>query len=73
MKKLTSLVIGLLGLIVLLCSIISCSCTTDNTRDYTYEAYCDSIWENDPYYYLDCLVETDEYQQYIEQHGHWWE
>lgn len=73
MKKLTSLVIGLLGLIVLLCITISCSCTTDNTRDYVYEAYCDSIWENDPDYYLDCLEETDEYQQYIEQHGYWWE
>lgn len=73
MKKLTSLVIGLLGLIVLLCITISCSCTTDTTRDYVYEAYCDSIWENNPDYYLDCLVETNEYQQYIKQHGYWWE
>lgn len=73
MKKLNSLVIGLLGLIVLLCITISCSYTTDTTRDYVYEAYCDSIWENDPGYYLDCLVESDEYQQYIEQHGYWWE
>ena len=42
-------------------------------RDYVYEAYCDSIWEADPNYYLDVLVESDEYCTYIEEHGQWWE
>lgn len=44
----------------------------NNTRDYDYEHYCDSIYEVNPDYYLDVLVETDEYQDYIEKHGEWW-
>lgn len=49
-----------------------CSCTkTADTRDYDYEQYCDSIWENNPDYYLDVLIESDEYQNYIEQNGEW--
>lgn len=45
----------------------------DDTRDYAYEQYCDSIWSADPDYYLDVLVEGDEYQDYIEAHGQWWD
>lgn len=44
----------------------------DTTRDYAYEAYCDSIYENDTMYYIDVLTETSEYQEYLEQHGVWW-
>lgn len=44
----------------------------DDTRNYAYEAYCDSIYEADPDYYLDVLCETDEYCSYIEEHGEWW-
>lgn len=44
----------------------------NSTRDYNYEHYCDSIYEVNPDYYLDVLVETDEYQDYIEKHGEWW-
>lgn len=44
----------------------------NSTRDYNYEHYCDSIYENNPDYYLDVLVETDEYQDYIDEHGEWW-
>lgn len=44
----------------------------DTTRDYAYEAYCDSIYENDTMYYIDVLVETDEYQDYLKKHGVWW-
>lgn len=44
----------------------------NSTRDYNYEHYCDSIYENNPDYYLDVLVETDEYQDYINEHGEWW-
>lgn len=42
-------------------------------RDYAYEAYCDSIWANDPDYYVDVLEETDEYVVYLEHHKKWWE
>lgn len=44
----------------------------NSTRDYKYEHYCDSIYEVDPDYYLDVLVETDEFQNYIDKHGEWW-
>ena len=44
----------------------------DNNRDLAYEAYCDSIWEANPDYYHDVLVETDEYCNYIDEHGEWW-
>lgn len=44
----------------------------NSTRDYKYEHYCDSIYEVNPDYYLDVLVETDEFQNYIEEHGEWW-
>lgn len=46
---------------------------TNDTRDYAYEAYLDSIWDNDHDYYVDVIEETDEYQEYIEKHGEWWE
>jgi hypothetical protein len=45
---------------------------TDSTRDLAYEQYCDSIWEANPEYYDDVLAETDEYQDYLEEHGKWW-
>lgn len=44
----------------------------NNTRNYVYEHYCDSIYETNPDYYLDVLVETDEFQSYIDKHGEWW-
>lgn len=44
----------------------------NNTRNYNYEHYCDSIYEVNPDYYLDVLVETDEFQSYINEHGEWW-
>lgn len=50
----------------------SCSTKESTTRDYAYEAYCDSIYETDPDYYLDILCETDEYCSYVEEHGEWW-
>ena len=45
----------------------------NSTRDYKFEHYCDSIYEVNPDYYLDVLVETDEFQSYIEKHGQWWD
>lgn len=44
----------------------------NNTRDYDYEHYCDSIYATNPDYYLDILVESDKYQSYIDEHGEWW-
>lgn len=32
-------------------------CTNNNTRDLKYEAYCDSIWNANPDYYLDVITE----------------
>lgn len=46
--------------------------SNDTTRDINYEHYCDSIWITNPDYYLDVLVETDKFQNYIEEHGQWW-
>lgn len=44
----------------------------NSTRDYKFEHYCDSIYEVNPDYYFDVLVETDEFQNYIDKHGEWW-
>lgn len=46
--------------------------TKESERDLVYEAYCDSIWEANPDYYLDVIMEQDEYCNYIEEHGKWW-
>ena len=44
----------------------------NSTRDYKFEHYCDSIYEVNPDYYFDVLIETDEFQNYIDEHGEWW-
>ena len=44
----------------------------DSTRDYKFEHYCDSIYEVNSDYYLDVLIETDKFQNYIDKHGKWW-
>lgn len=49
-----------------------CNSTKVSTRDLEYEYYCDSIWANNPDYYLDVLMETDEFQEYVELNGKWW-
>ena len=67
------ILVGLFLIVSTLFACTTCNHSSNSTRDYVYEAYCDSIWENNPDYYLDCLVESNEYQQYIEQHGYWWE
>lgn len=60
----------------ILLSLIECSYTSNSKknleRNYQYEAYCDSIWDADKDFYLDVLAETQEYQDYLEQHGEWW-
>lgn len=67
MKHLFILALAILGM-----AFAGCQPTKVAERDYAYEAYCDSIWENDKNYYLDVLCETDEYCIYIEEHGEWW-
>lgn len=44
----------------------------NNTRDYNFEHYCDSIYEVDKDYYYDVLMESDTFQLYIDEHGEWW-
>lgn len=67
--KILFYIIGIVSIVLL-----NTSCkTTDSTRDLAYEAYCDSIWLNNRDYYMDTLVETDKYQQYMETNGQWWE
>ena len=68
MKNLIFTALAILGM-----AIAGCQSTKVAERDYAYEAYCDSIWEANPNYYLDVLVESDEYCTYIEEHGQWWE
>lgn len=63
----------IIALVALGAAFVGCQPTKVAERDYTYEAYCDSIWENDQNYYLDVLMESDEYCSYIEEHGAWWE
>ena len=66
MKNLVLVALAILGI-----AFAGCGPTKVDTRDYDYERYCDSIWENNPDYYLDVLIEGDEYQNYIEQNGEW--
>lgn len=70
-----------LWLVTCIYTVITCMSNTNNktfivknnnTRDYAYEHYCDSIYEVNPDYYLDVLVETDEFQSYLDEHGEWW-
>ncbi len=68
MKHLFIVALAILGI-----AFAGCQPTKVAERDYAYEAYCDSIWENDSVYYLDVLVETDEYQNYMENHDEWWD
>lgn len=59
--------------LILIVGNICKACTSEKPRDYAFEQYCDSIWYNDRDYYHDVLVETDRYQEYLEEHGQWWE
>ena len=55
MKNLFILALAILGVVF-----AGCQSTKVAERNYAYEAYCDSIWEANPDYYLDVLVEGDE-------------
>lgn len=43
-----------------------------STRDYNYEHYCDSMYYVNQDYYFDVIVESNKFNDYIEQHGEWW-
>ena len=70
MKK--TIILSIVALVAI--ATVGCKPTkvANNNRDLAYEAYCDSIWEANPEYYHDVLVETDEYCNYIDEHGEWW-
>lgn len=63
----------LIGPMVAIASIMCEPTTVAETRDVAYENYCDSVWQANPDYYQDVIVESDEYQTYIEVNGKWWE
>lgn len=69
MKKITLFIVAVVAIVAM----GSCSTKESTTRNLAYEAYCDSIWQADPDYYLDVLIEGDEFQCYIEEHGQWWD
>lgn len=69
-------ILKILIVIIAIAAIAGMGCkptkVADDTRNYAYEAYCDSIYEADPDFYLDVLCETNEYCSYVEEHGEWW-
>ena len=69
MKHLFIVALAILGI-----AFAGCQSTkvADDSRDTIFEAYCDSVYRVNPDYYLDVLCETDEYCNYIEEHGEWW-
>lgn len=68
MKKLIFVAFAVLGMAFAGCN----STKVSETRDLEYEAYCDSIWDANPDYYIDVLEESDEYIRYVELNGEWW-
>lgn len=68
MNNITTIIIAIAAIVVIGCTPTKVA----NNRDYAYEAYCDSIYEANPSYYIDVLCESDEYCTYIEEHGEWW-
>lgn len=67
MNNITTIIIAIAAIVVIGCRPTKVA----NNRDYAYEAYCDSIYEANPSYYIDVLCESDEYCTYIEEHGEW--
>lgn len=67
MKTIVIIAIAILGM-----AFAGLETTKVSARDYEFEHYCDSIWANDPDFYMDVLEETDYYQEYIELNGKWW-
>lgn len=69
MKNIIIFIITVVAMVMMGCQPTK---VAEDIRDYAYEAYCDSIYEADPDYYLDVLAESDEYCNYLEEHGEWW-
>lgn len=71
--KLALTILAMYGLLIGVCAFASvCKSYNKSNRDLKYEHYCDSIYENNYDEYIDILVETDEFQEYVEKHGEWW-
>lgn len=77
--KISAIVIVSAGIILTIALINSYNYNADkvssirnNTRDYAYEHYCDSIYITDPDYYFDVIQESDKYNDYLDKHGEWW-
>jgi len=60
---------------ILFCIFSTISCSTINHQELAnnngkqyeqYEHYLDSLWENNPDYYLDVEMENDKYLNYVE-------
>lgn len=68
MKHLSIVALAILGIAFAGCQPTKVS----ETRNIAYEHYCDSIWNANPDDYMDVLIETDEYQCYLEANGQWW-
>lgn len=43
----------------------------DFSRDESYEAYIEYIYENDINYFYDVIAESDEFISYCERHPEW--
>lgn len=71
-QNLIRLAFIILNVIAIILLSVLLTSNTDDTRDYKYESYCDSIYDANPNYYFDVLVETDSFQNYIDKHGEWW-
>lgn len=69
MKHMLFITLSLLGMLLVGCQSTKVIVSEASFRNYAYEHYCDSIWEANPDYYNDVLVETDEFQDYVEQFG----
>lgn len=65
--------IGIISLLLVFTTTFNSKAEEQNTRDLSYEQYCDSVWSDNPDYYLDVVCTTDKYQDYIETNGKWWD
>lgn len=61
------------AIVIVAMAVAGCHSTkVSDTRDLSYEAYCDSIWASNPDYYMDCIMGSAEYEDYISVNGKWW-
>lgn len=72
-KPITLIIILILLIIyIIFIKTISNNNNKSSTKNINYENYCDSIFDNNPDYYFDVLIETDSFKNYIDKNGKWW-